>query len=280
MVKNGPLHCEPLLRVFELGAHWHTRSAFGLAATIVAHAGIVAVVFWSGELAALTPPVEVEGILTIGEHERAPSASEPVTTAGPSLRTNAPRAPLHAKSAGEPERDPDDAAKSPTGEKGAAGTQLTQSAASEEHPFDDSFVTGDADSYAGGLTSGLGRSIAARASDSGSHAGTAGAARGAGHAPDLSRRAGLGAPAQWECDFPWEADRDEIDHAVAWIAVQVKPDGSAESVDVVRDPGHGFGRAAKSCAMRERFLTALDGAGRAVTGTTLPIRVDFTKRPP
>jgi protein TonB len=250
-----------------------------LAATVVAHAGVVAVVFWGGELAALTPPVEVEGILTVGEHEIAPSGSEPVATAEPTAPANALRAPFHAKSA-EPKRNADDAAKSLTGEKGAAGTQLTQPAASEEHPFDDSFVTGDADSYAGGLTSGLGRSIAARASDGGSHGRTAGAARGPGRAPDLSRRAGLGAPARWECAFPWEADRDEIDHAVAWIAVQVKPDGSAQSVDVVRDPGHGFGRAAKSCAMRERFLTALDGAGRAVTGTTLPIRVDFTKRPP
>jgi periplasmic protein TonB len=254
MVRNGPLRREPLARVFELGARWRTRSALGLATTVVAHAGVLGVVLWGGELAALTPPVEVEGLLSVVEYEHAPSAPEPIATVEPPLPAKAPRSPVHANNAAT----------------AAASTMLTQPAASEEEqPFDDSFVTGVADSYAGGLTSRLGKSIASRA---------ASPAPAPSQASDLSRQAGLGAPASWDCDFPSEADRDEIDHAIAWIAVQVKPDGSAESVDIVRDPGHGFGRAAKSCAMKERFLTALDGDGRAVTGTTLPIRVDFTRR--
>ena len=70
--------------------------------------------------------------------------------------------------------------------------------------------------------------------------------------PDLSRLPTYGTNSMWDCGFPWEADRDRIDHAMAQIAVTVKADGTAETVDVVYDPGHGFGRVAKACALRQR----------------------------
>jgi len=57
----------------------------------------------------------------------------------------------------------------------------------------------------------------------------------------------------------------------------VRPDGTAESVQVVFDPGHGFGRLAKSCAMKQHFDVALDHDGHPVIGTTHPFAVRFNR---
>ena len=61
------------------------------------------------------------------------------------------------------------------------------------------------------------------------------------------------------------------------IVARVRADGTAESVSVVRDPGQGFGRAARACAMRQRYAAAEDREGRAVIATTAPFRVRFTR---
>jgi protein TonB len=59
--------------------------------------------------------------------------------------------------------------------------------------------------------------------------------------------------------------------------VTVRPDGSALSVKVVSDPGHGFGRAARECALRQMYMPARDKQGHPVVGTTPPINVKFTR---
>lgn len=61
------------------------------------------------------------------------------------------------------------------------------------------------------------------------------------------------------------------------IQVTVKPDGSAESVNVLQDPGHGFGREARKCAMRKRYSQGLDVDGNAIGGITKPFRVRFER---
>ena len=61
------------------------------------------------------------------------------------------------------------------------------------------------------------------------------------------------------------------------IQVKVKPDGSPENVTVVQDPGHGFGREARKCAMRKKYSQGLDPDGNPVGGTTKPFRVRFER---
>jgi hypothetical protein len=46
---------------------------------------------------------------------------------------------------------------------------------------------------------------------------------------------------------------------------------------VLADPGNGFGREARRCAMAKRYAAALDRDGGAIAGTTRPFRVHFSR---
>lgn len=96
-------------------------------------------------------------------------------------------------------------------------------------------------------------------------------------AVDKSRPPTLLGGTGWNCPFPPEADVDQVDSAVATVVVTVRADGTAQSVKVVSDPGHGFGRAARLCALGRRWSFGLDASGNPVTGTTPPIKVRFTR---
>lgn len=95
--------------------------------------------------------------------------------------------------------------------------------------------------------------------------------------PDRSAPPGLVGSTSWSCPFPPEADADQIDQANVVIMVTVRPDGSPLSVKIVNDPGHGFGRAARMCALGRRYTPGQDRSGAALTATTPPIRVNFTR---
>ncbi len=147
----------------------------------------------------------------------------------------------------------------------------------------DSFVQGSADTYAGGQTSSTGTSKKAIYNPAAANTGVPG---GTGTAPappvvrkeDKSRPPGLLGSVDWnDCPFPAEADAEQIDQAFVMIQVRVRPDGSPESVTVLQDPGHGFGREARKCAMRKKFSPGLDPDGRPVMGTTKPFRVRFER---
>jgi protein TonB len=107
--------------------------------------------------------------------------------------------------------------------------------------------------------------------------GTGTAPAAAPPAPDKSRPPTLAGSTSWNCPFPAEADAEGRDSAVATIIVKVRPDGSPESVSVVNDPGSGFGRAARSCALTRRYQPGLDRDGNATTASTPPIRVRFSR---
>jgi protein TonB len=94
---------------------------------------------------------------------------------------------------------------------------------------------------------------------------------------DLSRPATLVGSTSWSCPFPPEADAEGKDSAVAVIVVTVRPDGTPASVSVVQDPGAGFGRAARKCALGRRYDAGLDKDGQKTTTTTPPIRVKFSR---
>ncbi|HRI65049.1 MAG TPA: energy transducer TonB [Polyangium sp.] len=94
---------------------------------------------------------------------------------------------------------------------------------------------------------------------------------------DLSKPPSLVGSTSWDCPFPPEADAEQIDQAVASVVVTVRPDGSVQSVKVVEDPGYGFGRAARICALARKFSPGLDKSGQPATMATPPIRVRFTR---
>ncbi|HQP35119.1 MAG TPA: energy transducer TonB [Polyangiaceae bacterium] len=148
------------------------------------------------------------------------------------------------------------------------------------------FVQGDSDQYVGGVTAAAGTGSAATYNPSATTGPTATGTGTGGppppppkpQGPDQSRPPGIVGGAAWSsCEFPPEADQDQVDYAVAVIVVTVRPDGSAQSVRVVSEPGHGFGRAARMCALTKRYTPALDRDGNPVVGTTPPINVTFTR---
>jgi protein TonB len=160
---------------------------------------------------------------------------------------------------------------------------LTQEPRPDE-PIDltgNTFVQGNADMYAGGFTTSNGTSataVRALASPTGVPGGT-----GAPQSPpaaqkvDRSHRASLGGGSDWNCPFPPEADTAQVDEAYVTLQVDVRPDGNPSAVRVMSDPGNGFGREARRCALGKRFSPELDVDGNPIAGTTKPFRVHFSR---
>jgi protein TonB len=164
-----------------------------------------------------------------------------------------------------------------------AGKILTQEPKPDE-PVDLTgmgFVTGTADTYAGGVTSSTGTSTKAVHN---LNAGASGVPGGTGTAPaapaaDISRQATIDGDTDWDCPWPAEALSEQIETQRVFIVVTVGADGSPRDVKVVKDPGHGFAKAVKQCAMRQHFRAALDHSGRPVPSTMPPFSVKFTLKP-
>jgi protein TonB len=81
----------------------------------------------------------------------------------------------------------------------------------------------------------------------------------------------------WNCSRLFPNDAEAGDSAIVSIVVTVAPDGTPKAVSVLRDPGHGFGAAARACALGQRFSIGLDREGNPTTATTPPITVRFTR---
>lgn len=94
---------------------------------------------------------------------------------------------------------------------------------------------------------------------------------------NLLRPAGLRGPSSWTCAFPPEADADAIDFAEVKLIVQVNAAGQATKVSILVDPGHGFGRAARTCALARQYSPALDASGNAIDGVTPVFTVRFAR---
>jgi protein TonB len=143
------------------------------------------------------------------------------------------------------------------------------------------FVTGNADTYAGGVTASNGTSAKAvrnlNAAPGGVPGGTGtkpGPTEVSG--PDLSRAAATQGDDDWDCTFPPEADTDQVNFQRVQIMVTIRADGRPQEVKVIGDPGHGFGRAARQCAMQRRYTPANDRQGNPTLGS-LPINVTFKR---
>jgi len=72
-------------------------------------------------------------------------------------------------------------------------------------------------------------------------------------------------------------EADQIDDAVVVVTVMVDTTGRASKVEVLADPGHGFGREARRCALREVYVPGLDRDGRPTASATKSIRVRFSR---
>ncbi len=148
----------------------------------------------------------------------------------------------------------------------------------------DGFVTGNADSYVGGVTAAAGTASAPTYNPNAVAGGTPGST-GTGKAPtaakqavDLSKGASVLSASSWSsCPFPPEADVDQVDFASVSIVVTVREDGTPRSVQILNDPGHGFGRAARLCALSQKYAAARDKDSNPVVGVTPPFRVTFTR---
>jgi protein TonB len=277
---------DPMSAVLALGRDRKRAIAVGLLAALLVHGTAAA-------RAAAIPLELMQWSQRIGRavHERVVATYdidllkpvEPPPAPPPELPKDEPKeappppAPSSAKTA-PPDTPP------PAAAAAQAGAVLTQQPDPNE-PVDltNSFVTGDADSYAGGTTQATGTSTSAvYARRVGPGTGTAqqGAGKGQGTAPvgqDRSRAASLAGSKEWKCDFPPEADVDQIDQAFVVVQVATRTDGSPDHVSILSDPGHGFGRAARVCAMKERYDPALDHDGNAIAGSTKSIRIRFER---
>ena len=197
----------------------------------------------------------------VAEPEPEPQAPPPTRVAAPPPNTPAPPPPAAAE----------------------AGKVLTQEPDPNE-PVDltaDGFVSGTGDRFAGGVTAANGtakgavRDLRAQPDDVGKAPPPGPVAPPSG--PDLSRAAAPLAGSWNDCEFPAEADIEGIDSAVVQLTVTVGPNGRAKSVTVLKDPGFGFGQSARTCAFRKQFNSALDRAGTAITMSTAPFTVRFTR---
>jgi protein TonB len=163
-----------------------------------------------------------------------------------------------------------------------AGKILAQEA-DPDAPVDltgQTFVTGNAESYAGGVTASTGTSKKAvhdlNATPGGTPGGT-GTKPVPAAGPDLSRPAGLSGGTDWDCPFPPESDIDQIDFQKVPVIITVRGDGMPDAVRVLKDPGHGFGRAARQCALKYRFEPARDREGHPLPSSSFTVNVRFTR---
>ncbi|HMJ51149.1 MAG TPA: energy transducer TonB [Polyangiaceae bacterium] len=163
-----------------------------------------------------------------------------------------------------------------------AGKILTQEPDPNE-PVDltgQGFVTGNADAYAGGVTAKDGTSKTAvrnlNAVVGGVPGGT-GTKLAPPSGPDQSRAPSIVGSSQWDCPFPPEADAEEINYQRVKLLIVVRPDGTPQDAKVLSDPGNGFGREARKCALTRRYEPALDREGRPVAGTISQVNITFQR---
>jgi protein TonB len=268
---------DPMSKVLGLDAKTSTLRAWfgftsGSTAMLAAFMVFTSVLAWMQALRereAATIPIEMDVA-----REEAPPPPPPDKAAAPEPTTAAVRPAAHHEVAPPPPPSPAQAAK-----------VLTREADPNE-PVDltgDSIVQGNADSYAGGFTSGTGNNpnaVHTAPAPTGVPGGTGPvvARVQAPPGPDRSRVASCaGVGAEWKVPFPPEADALQIDDAFVVLQIDVRADGTASDVRVVSETAPGFGREAKRYALRERCTPALDHDGTAIPWTVKQLRVHFNR---
>lgn len=201
--------------------------------------------------------------------EPKPPAPEPPAPEPPPKAE--PKPPPVAKAPAEPP---------PPAPAAAQAARVVTAEPDPDEPIDltgNSFVQGNADFYAGGVTASKGTSTEAVRNRAARADGVQG---GTGQAPasavDRSRPAGT-LQRNWDCPFPPEAELEQINFQQVNVAVTVSDKGRALDVKVLGETNFGFGRAAQRCALSKTFVPALNRDGLPIT-TTIPIVVTFVRR--
>jgi periplasmic protein TonB len=278
---------EPFEAVLDLGRRASRAIAFGLVAALLFH----------GTAAARTIALPLEFMRwsrDVGQriHDRLWETYDiDVFKAPPEPESPPPPPPEEAKP--EPKEAPPPVARAapkdepppPPPAAAQAGAVLTK-APDPNEPVDltGGFVTGTGSSYAGGVTEQNGTSESA-VYDRNARAGGVPGGRGTAAAappppppgPNLAREARLSGSSEWKCPWPSEADAEQIDEAYVSVQVVTRADGTAERVTVLTDPGHGFAREARLCALREHYSAALDHDGNPIPGVTKAFKIHFER---
>lgn len=193
--------------------------------------------------------------------------------------------------AAEPEatevQAPADAVKETAAQPAAAGKVLAAEA-DPDAPVDMTgftMVQGEGDRFAGGTTASYGTSETAvrnpKTSKEGIQGGQGAKPKPPPPPPDPAKskaRAAAARGTNWSsCGFPAQADMEQIDFARVRLSVTVDPSGKAKAVQVISDPGNGFGSLARQCAFRMVYAPALAADGSPTTASTPPFTVTFTR---
>jgi periplasmic protein TonB len=217
------------------------------------------------ELPPVTPPATPEPAPT----PEAPPPAEPEPVKLKPLKAPSVTPPPAPAEPEPPEAPPPEPA-APAPAAAQAAEVLTQTEAAQASA--DTVVTGQAAHYAGGTSERGGSAQQAVQATSARAFGVEGGTGSA--APDRSRTAELASGLKWDCPTPEEALEEGMEHATVALLVEVDTDGSVLRVEVKSDPGYGFGREARSCALRKRWVSALDRAGQPLRAKRL-VNVNF-----
>jgi periplasmic protein TonB len=142
----------------------------------------------------------------------------------------------------------------------------------------DTIVTGNADSYAGGITASNGtgsKAVRGLAGPTAPAAQAPAAAPPPPPGPDRSHKASIGAK-EWNVPFPAEADTAQIDEAYVTLQMDIQSDGTVSAVRILSDPGNGFGREARRYALTLKIPPATDHDGNPIA-STVTTKVHFTR---
>ncbi len=162
-----------------------------------------------------------------------------------------------------------------------AGKTLTAPDDATSDVADFTMVQGSGTEYVGGTTSAIGtnkNAVRGAASQKPVTATSVVPRMNQGESPgkDLSRSP-RPEGTDWNCSRLFPQDADAPDSATVSIVVTVSANGTPKAVTVLRDPGHGFGAAARVCAMSQRYSSGLDRQGLPTVAMTPPITVRFTR---
>jgi protein TonB len=197
-----------------------------------------------------------------------PPPEEPKPEAPPEP---APKPPPKAPTPKEPTPAPE-----PPAPAAAQAGRVLMAEPDPDEPVDltgTTFVQGNADSYAGGVTASNGTAAHAVRAPAARAEGVPGGTGTAPAGPDRSRPP-KPLEENWDCPFPPGEER--INYAVK-VLISISKEGKVLEARALGDPNPGYGRAAERCAVSNRFAPALDRNG-AGTPTTIPIVVNFMLR--
>lgn len=256
----------------------------------MAHAGVLALsarIAAHPRFAGRADPSAID-VQIEAERRAAPTrAPEPPAAPEPSAAPEPPRPPPKPLAAAPP--PPRDPAEEPLADRAAnlaagAAAAIAQAAkilTRDDAPADaPAIASGNAVGPTYGLVAGAGTGTVPTFDPRARIGGRPGGNGGGGapeEEPDRTRIARVIAGYATDCAFPPEADSDHVDHAAVVVVAKVKADGTARDVVVKSDPGHGFGRTARACALGWRYSPARDRAGTSTNGETPPFTVRFTR---